>query len=75
MVMDVIHRERDWAVKVSRPQEMANEEVWSRAVICHRANLDIYWEDITYHLSLNETLNLVEEVVWIAIGSSRAIFV
>lgn len=32
--IEVVHREKDWSIRVTRPMNAAIEEVWASSIIC-----------------------------------------
>lgn len=71
--LEVSHREKDQAIKVSKSPTEDGEEVWARSVICYKLCVETTWEEIM--ILLCEELNMIEEVVWIVIGPFKAILV
>lgn len=70
--IEVNHRDRDWAIKISL-DGIESEKVWTRMVIGCQSNTEIIWEEVV--ATLCENLYLAEEVEWVVMDAHRALIV
>lgn len=71
MVLDVVRREKDWAVNVSRKGGEGVEEVWTHAMLGLKLDPAVDW--LVTVESLEVQFGLLDTLQWVCIDSDRAL--
>lgn len=71
--MDVVCREKDWAVSVCRNGGEVVEEVWSREILVPKNDPSVTWQTIVE--CMEDCFSLLDSLKWIYIDSDRSLFI